>query len=443
MELGKEYRAIHEAGIILQVDVRSCPTSLSELDLTKEQMKRRAEIYVEAVNEALKGIPAERVRFHTCYGVNHGPRIYEADLCDIIHYVLKINAGSYSFENGNARHEHEYHLFEKIKVSEGKVLCPGVITHSSNIVEHPELIAERLLRFARLVGRENVMAGADCGFASQAALYRTEVHETVVWEKFKALRKGADIASKQLWRTNERSGRETMRWLKASLCGAAVGAALAMPVNAADKITLGFMTSLSGTQAILGVEIRDGMQLALDQLGGKIGGLPAKVIIEDDQNKADVARQLADKFVRSDKVDAAIGFLASNVMLSIYRPLVDAKMITISSNPGPSQIAGKDCSPYFFDLMAGRQLGRSHGRLSTEEGRPEHLSHRAELRGRQGRDDRLQALLQGHDRGRDLHATDAARFLRGAVADQGDDPPSSFIRAVSASSSSSSIRRRG
>jgi 5-methyltetrahydropteroyltriglutamate--homocysteine methyltransferase len=112
--------------------------------------------------------------------------------------VLKINAGSFSFEAANARHEHEYHLFERVKVPEGKVLCPGVITHASNIVEHPELIAERLIRFAQLIGRENVMAGADCGFSSQA-LYKTEVHPTVVWEKFKAMRHGADLATKQLW----------------------------------------------------------------------------------------------------------------------------------------------------------------------------------------------------------------------------------------------------
>jgi 5-methyltetrahydropteroyltriglutamate--homocysteine methyltransferase len=139
------------------------------------------------------------IRFHTCYGINEGPRLYEAALSDIIEYVLKINAGSYSFEAANPRHEHEYHLFEQVKVPEGKVLCPGVITHASNIVEHPELIAERLIRFANLVGRENVMAGADCGFSSQA-LYKTEVHPTVVWEKFKALRQGADIATARLWK---------------------------------------------------------------------------------------------------------------------------------------------------------------------------------------------------------------------------------------------------
>ena len=144
------------------------------------------------------------MRFHTCYGINEGPRLYEAALSDIIDYVLKINAGSYSFEAANPRHEHEYHLFENIKLADGKVLCPGMITHASNIVEHPELIAERIMRFAKLVGRENVIAAADCGFSSQA-LYRTEVHDTVVWEKFKALRQGADIATKKLWNEVKRA----------------------------------------------------------------------------------------------------------------------------------------------------------------------------------------------------------------------------------------------
>jgi 5-methyltetrahydropteroyltriglutamate--homocysteine methyltransferase len=197
-EMGKEYRAIVDAGLIVQVDDPFLPDIFVEPGLDAAQMKRRAEIYVEAVNEGLKGIAPERVRFHTCYGVNEGPRIYEADLADIVSYVLRINAGSFSFEAANPRHEHEYHLFERVKVPDGKVLCPGVITHASNIVEHPEMIAERLLRYANLVGRENVMAGADCGFSSQA-LYKTEVHPTIVWEKFRAMRKGADIASKALW----------------------------------------------------------------------------------------------------------------------------------------------------------------------------------------------------------------------------------------------------
>jgi len=197
-ELNKEYRAIVAAGLLVQVDDPFLPDIFFEPGLDDAQKKRRAEIYVEATNRALQGIPADMVRFHTCYGINEGPRLYEAALSDIIEYVLKINAGSYSFEAANPRHEHEYHLFERIKLPEGKVVCPGMITHASNIVEHPELIAERIMRFAKLVGRENVIAAADCGFSSQA-LYRTEVHHTVVWEKFKALRQGADLATRQLW----------------------------------------------------------------------------------------------------------------------------------------------------------------------------------------------------------------------------------------------------
>ena len=197
-ELNKEYRAIVAAGILVQVDDPFLPDIFVEPGLDDKQKKRKARIYVEAINAALSGIPAEQVRFHTCYGINEGPRIYESNLPEIIEYVLKVNAGSFSFEAANPRHEHEYHLFERVKLPEGKVLCPGVITHASNIVEHPEWISERLVRFAELVGRENVMAGADCGFSSQA-LYKTEVHPTVVWEKFKAMRQGADLATKRLW----------------------------------------------------------------------------------------------------------------------------------------------------------------------------------------------------------------------------------------------------
>ena len=197
-ELGKEYRAIVDAGLLVQIDDPFLSDIFVEPGLDERQMARRAETYVEATNAALAGIPAERVRFHTCYGINEGPRIHEAALAQVIGYVFKVNAGSFSFEAANPRHEHEYHLFEQVKVPDGAVICPGVIAHANNIVEHPELIAERLMRFANLVGRENVMAGADCGFSSQA-LYKTEVHETVVWEKFKAMRQGADLATKRLW----------------------------------------------------------------------------------------------------------------------------------------------------------------------------------------------------------------------------------------------------
>lgn len=197
-QLNKEYRGIVDAGLVVQVDDPFLADVFVEPGLDDAQKARRAEIYVEATNDALHDIPAEKVRFHTCYGINEGPRIFEASLRDLIPYVLKINAGLYSFEAANPRHEHDYHVFEEVKVPDGKVICPGVITHSSNIVEHPEWIAERIVRFANLVGRENVIAGVDCGFSSQAS-YQTEVHETVVWEKFKALRQGADLASKRLW----------------------------------------------------------------------------------------------------------------------------------------------------------------------------------------------------------------------------------------------------
>jgi 5-methyltetrahydropteroyltriglutamate--homocysteine methyltransferase len=193
-----EYKAIVDAGLLLQIDDPFIPDIFVEPDLDAGAMRKRALMYVESINEAIKGIPPEKVRFHTCYGINEGPRIYEAALAEVLEYMLMINAGSYSFEAANPRHEHEYHLFENNKLAEGKVLIPGVITHASNIVEHPELIAERLMRYTKLVGRENVIAGADCGFSSQAS-YATEVHPTVVWAKFEAMRDGARIASKKLW----------------------------------------------------------------------------------------------------------------------------------------------------------------------------------------------------------------------------------------------------
>jgi 5-methyltetrahydropteroyltriglutamate--homocysteine methyltransferase len=196
--LRTEYRAIVDAGFLLQIDDPFLSENFGDPSLDPRERATRAAIYVEAINEALRGIPAERVRLHTCYGINEGPRIHEAALAEVAEYMLKVNVGAYSFEAANPRHEHEYHLWETLKLPEGKVLIPGVITHASNIVEHPELIAERLLRFARLVGRENVLAGADCGFSSQAT-YNTEVHPKVVWAKFDALRDGAALASKALW----------------------------------------------------------------------------------------------------------------------------------------------------------------------------------------------------------------------------------------------------
>ena len=196
--LANEYRAIVEAGFLVQIDDPFLADVFAEPGLDDAQKRKKAQIYVDAVNHALRGIGPERVRFHTCYGINEGPRIYEASLSDLVDQMLQVNAGAYSFEAANCRHEHEYHIWERVKLPDGKIIIPGVITHASNIVEHPELIAERITRFANLVGRENVIPAADCGFSSQAS-YKTEVHPKVIREKFKALAEGARIASARLW----------------------------------------------------------------------------------------------------------------------------------------------------------------------------------------------------------------------------------------------------
>jgi 5-methyltetrahydropteroyltriglutamate--homocysteine methyltransferase len=193
-----EYKTIVDAGFILQIDDPFLTDLFADPALTASQCHSRASMFVEVINESLRGLPPEKVRFHTCYGINEGPRVHDAALDDIVPYILKVNAGAYSFESANPRHEHEYHVWERVQLPEGKALIPGVITHASNIVEHPAWIAERLLRFGRLVGRENVIAGADCGFSSQAS-YRTEVHPSVIWAKFQALAEGARLASKVLW----------------------------------------------------------------------------------------------------------------------------------------------------------------------------------------------------------------------------------------------------
>ena len=193
-----EYQAIVDAGLILQIDDPFLTDVFGDPTLSEAERRNKAEVMVAAVNHGIRGIPEDKIRFHTCYGINHGPRVHDAELKDVLEFILKVNAGAYSFENANARHEHEYHLWEDVKLPDGKVLIPGIITHSSNIVEHPELIAERIIRFARLVGRENVLAGNDCGFSSQAT-YNTEVHPTVIWAKFRALAEGAALASRRLW----------------------------------------------------------------------------------------------------------------------------------------------------------------------------------------------------------------------------------------------------
>jgi 5-methyltetrahydropteroyltriglutamate--homocysteine methyltransferase len=197
--LRTEYQAIVDAGFILQVDDPWLTELYGDTVLSLTERRKIAERSIEALNHALRGIPAEKIRFHTCYGINEGPRVHDAPLKDIVDLILKVNAGAYSFEAANARHAHEYHVWETVKLPEGKAIIPGMVTHASNIVEHPELIAERITNYAKLVGRENVIAGSDCGFSSQAT-YNPEVHPTVVWAKFQAMAEGARLATKQLWR---------------------------------------------------------------------------------------------------------------------------------------------------------------------------------------------------------------------------------------------------
>jgi len=194
----EEYRAIVDAGFLLQIDDPFLVTYyITRPDLDVAACRKWAELRVEALNAALSGIPADRIRFHTCYSINMGPRIHDMQLKDIVDIILKVRAGAYSFEAANPRHEHEWEDWRRIKIPDDKILIPGVITQSTVLVEHPELVAQRLLRFASVVGRERVIAGADCGFASFAG--SNEVHPSIVWAKFKALVDGARLASRQLW----------------------------------------------------------------------------------------------------------------------------------------------------------------------------------------------------------------------------------------------------
>jgi 5-methyltetrahydropteroyltriglutamate--homocysteine methyltransferase len=197
--LREEYLAIVDAGFILQIDdPRLVTYYMMHPELSVEDCRKWAEKRVEAINDSLRGIAPEKVRFHTCYSIDVGPRIHEMDLKDIVDIILKIDAGAYSFEAANPRHEHEYHVFERVKLPAEKILIPGVISHTTNLVEHPELVAERIVRFAKLVGRENVIAGADCGFAASALRFN-DTHPSIAYLKFAALAEGARLASKQLW----------------------------------------------------------------------------------------------------------------------------------------------------------------------------------------------------------------------------------------------------
>jgi len=197
--LREEYLAIIEAGPVLQVDDAVLANMYDALVQESPQHYRKwAELRIEALNHALRGIPEDRIRYHVCFGSWHVPHVADAPLEDIVDLILKVRAGAYSIEAANVRHEHEWHVWEKVKLPEGKILIPGVVTHHTITVEHPRLVAERIVNFARLVGRENVIAGTDCGFAQSEGIQR--VHPSVMWAKFESLVEGARLASKELWR---------------------------------------------------------------------------------------------------------------------------------------------------------------------------------------------------------------------------------------------------
>lgn len=193
-----EYQAIIDAGFLLQIDD---PQMLSSWDKQRDwsfaQFETWARQRVEVLNHALRGLPEDRIRYHTCYGVNFGPRVSDLQLEQVIDILFGIRAGAYSFEAANPRHEHEWRVFESKKLPDGKILIPGAVTHSNPMIEHPEVVADRIVRWANAIGRENLIVGNDCGFASTAG--NTEIPMTVAWAKLESLAEGARIASSRLW----------------------------------------------------------------------------------------------------------------------------------------------------------------------------------------------------------------------------------------------------
>jgi 5-methyltetrahydropteroyltriglutamate--homocysteine methyltransferase len=199
--LKTEYRAIVDAGFILQIDDPGLGETWDMMMPAPplEDYRRMQARNIEALNHALDGIPEERIRYHLCWGSWQGPHVHDLGLRDIVDLVLRVKAQAYSIEAATPRHTYEWHVWEDVTLPEGKVLIPGVIAHTTAVVEHPETVAERLMNFAQVVGRERIMAGADCGFA-QGAMYQRQ-HPTVMWAKFAALVEGARLASERLWRS--------------------------------------------------------------------------------------------------------------------------------------------------------------------------------------------------------------------------------------------------
>jgi 5-methyltetrahydropteroyltriglutamate--homocysteine methyltransferase len=192
--LREEYRAIVDAGFVLQVDDAWVPAMWDRTPgFDVDSYRRYAAASIEVLNHALDGLPEDRVRYHLCWGSWHGPHANDVPLAHIADIMLRVNAGAYLIEAANSRHEHEYHLWEDLKLPEGKILIPGVVTHATNIIEHPELVAERIARYTDRLGAENVIAGADCGFGSR-------IHPELGWAKLAVLAEGAALASSRIWK---------------------------------------------------------------------------------------------------------------------------------------------------------------------------------------------------------------------------------------------------
>jgi 5-methyltetrahydropteroyltriglutamate--homocysteine methyltransferase len=198
--LREEYLQVIEAGLLLQVDDAVIPYNYDRLllqGISMEEYRKHCEMRIEAVNYALRGIPQDRVRYHICWGSWAGPHTSDVPLAAIVDLVLRVNAQAYSVEAANPRHEWEWQVWRDVRLPDGKILIPGVVTHSTNVVEHPETVAQRIERYAGVVGRENVIAGTDCGFAQGWSMART--HPSVQWAKLRALADGARLASERLF----------------------------------------------------------------------------------------------------------------------------------------------------------------------------------------------------------------------------------------------------
>jgi len=197
--LHNEYKAITDAGLIVQIDDAWLAAKYDRMvpPGTLAEYRAWAELRIAALNHALRDIPIEQTRYHVCWGSWNGPHTTDVPLEDIVDLILQVRVGGYSIEAANPRHEHEWHVWETVKLPPGRVLIPGVISHATNVVEHPKLVAERIVRLARLVGRENLIAGTDCGFA-QGVFYQ-RVHPSIVWAKLEALVEGARLATVELW----------------------------------------------------------------------------------------------------------------------------------------------------------------------------------------------------------------------------------------------------